>query len=267
MAIQNIANNIGIIGAGHLGRALAKCFIAAGVPAAGIRISFSGSTHTFSLLQQQGLAQMVCSSQAVAKQSDVIFIAVRPGSITSLADIAFNKQATIVSCMAGCPTGLLEKTLRHEVYRIMPSSPVTIENSSAVCAIYPQNKGLAHLLTSAGFVLYPLAEENLFDIFTACVCLPAAFLQLQVAGANYNNDEAVKHFSQQFAPFGQLFHWANTLTPLNLSLQNKLDYIHRMATPGGITEAMVNSIKNGDGLITALEKGIARSGEIAARIT
>jgi pyrroline-5-carboxylate reductase len=40
-------------------------------------------------------------------------------------------------------------------------------------------------------------------------------------------------------------------------------YINKMATKGGVTEAIVSSLKSGSPLDAALMKGIRRSGEIA----
>ena len=46
----------------------------------------------------------------------------------------------------------------------------------------------------------------------------------------------------------------------------KQEYLLKMATKGGVTEAIVNSLQAGASLFTALNKGITRSQQIAEEI-
>jgi pyrroline-5-carboxylate reductase len=251
--------NIGIIGGGHLGTALAKALLRKGVNRASLKISYSGNPATFQSLQNEGLADAISTNASIAAGCSVVFITIRPADILSLKDLVFNSKSMMVSCIAGTETAPLEKILSRRVIRIMPSSPVTIEEEKAVCAIYTGHTLLHKLLAATGFTLYPLASEYLFHIFTASVCLPAAFLQLQVNGMPLSSAAVIDYFTPQFALFKKLCHWAYALTPFHLPVPEKQQYIQRMATRGGITEAIISSLNNGDDLTAAIIAGIERS--------
>jgi pyrroline-5-carboxylate reductase len=62
----------------------------------------------------------------------------------------------------------------------------------------------------------------------------------------------------------ELLAWAERAVPQNLSADEKTDFIVHMATKGGITEAIVNGVKDGKALRAAFDCGIARSREISA---
>jgi pyrroline-5-carboxylate reductase len=266
MSIDNPTYNIGIIGGGHLGRALAKALLKNSIDKTKLKLSYSGKAATLHHLKQDGLEDAISTNASIAKECGIVFIAIRPDDINTLKGIGFGCGTIVVSCIAGCETTLLEKILLHKVTRIMPSSPITIEEGKAVCAIYPESTPVIQLLAASGFKIYPLAEEGLFNIFTACVCLPAAFLQMQIMNTAFSSAQITAHFATQFLGFEKMYRWAHALTPFQLPLQDKKLYISRMATKGGITEAIVNSLKQGGDFIAAIQKGIDRGRQIAGLI-
>ncbi len=255
--------DIGIIGGGHLGRSLAKALLNKSAVGRKLKMSFSGNPETLYYLEREGLDSFISTNATIAAECNIVFIAIRPADLQTLKGIEFGVGRVIISCMAGCARDSLEKILRHKVIRIMPSSPVTIDEGKAVCALYPQDNSLQQLLAATGFTIYSLSAEQLFNIFTGCVCLPAAFLQMEIGGTHFSSADVIGHFSGQFAEFEKLFHWAYGLTPFQLPLQEKLAYINRMATKGGITEAIINSLKSGDRFIDAIQSGINRGDEIS----
>jgi len=98
-------------------------------------------------------------------------------------------------------------------------------------------------------------------IFTAGICLPAALL---ASGEGEDGGEkACRSLSRQYSDFPEIFSWARGVLPHLVREEDKEDYIRKMATRGGVTEAIVRSLESGDDLTAALKKGIDRSKEIS----
>lgn len=90
--------------------------------------------------------------------------------------------------------------------------------------------------------------------------MPAALL---IEENRKKSQEAIKRIETSFPLFPELYEWALKILPhFDNSLQ-KDSYIKNMATKGGVTEAIITSLKSGAPLDAALMKGIRRSAEIA----
>jgi len=140
---------------------------------------------------------------------------------------------------------------------------MTIESGKGICAIYNGNSLIESLLSKIGLKIFNLSQEYLFHIFTATVCLPGAFLQLEIDKKSYSDGELECTYNNEFKLIGELIKWAHSVTPQNLSIDEQKKYIIRMSTKGGITEAIISALKNGATLIEAFNFGIKRSNEIA----
>lgn len=60
-----------------------------------------------------------------------------------------------------------------------------------------------------------------------------------------------------------LLKWAHDITPRSLTRAEKELYIAKMATKGGITEAIVNAVKDNSELEKAFFKGIDKCKELS----
>ena len=98
-------------------------------------------------------------------------------------------------------------------------------------------------------------------IFTVGVCLPAALLAW--GDGEDAIEEACRCLSRDYPDFPEICSWARDVLPEFEREEDKRDYIRKMATRGGITEAVVKSLERGDDLLTALKQGIERSREIS----
>ena len=76
-------------------------------------------------------------------------------------------------------------------------------------------------------------------------------------------EEACRCLSRVYPDFPEICSWARDVLPEFEREEDKRDYIRKMATRGGITEAVVKSLERGDDLLTALKQGIERSREIS----
>ena len=75
---------IGIIGAGHLGIALAETLVEHGFPKENLKISYGGKLSTLESIKKAGLAGSITDNEELCHKSAIIFIAIKPQSLTGL---------------------------------------------------------------------------------------------------------------------------------------------------------------------------------------
>jgi len=259
-SFQMTSPAIGIIGAGHLGRTLARMFRDHGVPDDRLRISHAGNPATRDAIRGAGLAANVSDNREICRASQVIFITVRPQSAGSLDGLPFPRDGCIVSCMAAIPRDLLADRWGAHVVRMMPCGPDTILDGKGIAAVYPGDAMLSHLLRSAGFRLQELPDEDAMDIFTTGVCLPPAILAARAEGRDPESE--IPDLARNFPLIGELIPWVRDVLPAFGSDEERERYIAKMSTKGGITEAVVGSVRSGSSLTDAMQAGVARCREI-----
>lgn len=161
---------IGFIGAGQMGRALAKGFVDAGLCQPTDVTAFdpiAASIEQF-LAELPGTAG--CSSNAeLVATSDVVCLAVKPQCLpqvmSELGD-AGTDSCLFVSIIAGTPLATLCDGLRSQrVVRVMPNTPCLIGCGAAGYAVGPgasdeDARLVASLLQSVG-TAFPVAENQL----------------------------------------------------------------------------------------------------------
>ncbi|MEN6610834.1 MAG: NAD(P)-binding domain-containing protein [Methanoregulaceae archaeon] len=252
---------IGIIGAGHLGRTLATVFRNHGIPENRIRISYGGNPATREEIRAAGFEANIADNREICRTCQAIFITVRPQSVGSLDSLPFPNDGLIVSSMAAIPRDLLTKRWGVPVVRMMPSGPDSILGGNGIAAIYPENDRLAGLLRLIGLSVLSLPDEDAMNVFTAGVCLPPAILAAEVQGRDITPE--VPELAREFPLIGEMYPWARNVLPDIGSDTGRDTYITKMSTKGGITEAIVASIRSGATLAVAMQAGIARSREIS----
>lgn len=254
---------IGIIGAGHLGRAIAETLIASGFPQDRIMLSHAGNPETLEALREAGLEPNLVDNKTICKRASVIFITVPPGAFASLHSLPLPCEGLIVSSIAGIPRAVLRKLFGVEVVRMMPSGPDTIRRHKGIAAIFPGNELLEDLLRWTGMQVHILPDEETMHVFTAGVCLPAAILASRAAGDD--PDEEIADAIHKYPLLSPIYAWAKDVLPESLSGSGSEAYITEMSTPGGITEEVVSKVKEGNTISVAIEAGIARSRKIGGK--
>jgi pyrroline-5-carboxylate reductase len=256
-------DTVGIIGCGHLGRTLAAEFIARGLHIDNLRVSCGRSDSSLRSIKNAGLQGCLAENEEISRDCSIIFISVRPQSLPDLKGLCVADDALVVSCMAGVPLQTIRKHLGADALRMMPSGPSTIRENKSIAAIYPHNDYLLKILSCLGMQVFNLPNEDLMHIFTAGVCLPAALL----ASGNdkIRRAEASEILAKEYPDFPKICMWAEQVLPEFEREEDKENYIRSMATKGGITEAIIESINAGDCLHVALNRGINRSREISRR--
>lgn len=256
--------NIGIIGCGHLGRALALACLQNGISKDRLLLSYRGNAQTRDSLAEKGLLDRAVSNGRLFSESDVIFITVRPQDFSAFRDMDIPSGPIFVSLMAGIPLSLLREVFGKSALRMMISGPDTILSGCGIAALYPGAGPLEQLLNVLRVRSLTLSGEDELNVFTAGVCMPAALLQLNDLS---ESKAAVARLSAAHPMMSELYDWSLGVLPPSLSQAEKDAYIKRMVTKGGITEAVISSLKAHAPLDKALQTGITRVGEISAAMT
>ncbi|XP_073166455.1 pyrroline-5-carboxylate reductase 1, mitochondrial isoform X1 [Lepidochelys kempii] len=170
--------SVGFIGAGQLAFALARGFAAAGVLAAHKITASSPDTDlpTVSGLRKIGV-NFTISNKETVKNSDVLFLAVKPPIIPFILDEIgsdIENRHIVVSCAAGVTIRSIEKKLSAfcptpKVIRCMTNTPVIVREGATVYATgthaeVEDGKLLEQLMASVGFCTE--VEEDLIDAVT-----------------------------------------------------------------------------------------------------
>ncbi|MDD1690678.1 MAG: NAD(P)-binding domain-containing protein [Methanoregula sp.] len=254
-------DTIGIIGAGHLGRSLAGTLISTGFPKDRLRLSHAGSPATLDAIREAGLEKNLATNEDLCRHSSVIFITVRPQSVALLDGLPFPRDALVVSCMAGIPRPVLKRRWGIDVVRMMTGGPDTIIRGRGIAGIVPASERLNDILTGMGMQVRVLPDEEMMQVFTAGVCFTAAILACRALGRN--PDDEIAEAVREYPLLAGMYAWAQEAQPAALSDAGRDEYIAKMSTPGGITEAIVRSIRAGNSLSVAMQTGIDRGRAIS----
>jgi pyrroline-5-carboxylate reductase len=209
-----------------------------------------------------GLHSCLARNDEIFRDCSIVFIAIPPQSMPELRELSFQQDTMVISCMAGVPLQAIRRILGIEAVRMMPNGPSTIQENRAIAAIYPNNGLLIRILQGPDLRVYRLLDEELMHIFTVGVCLPAAFLISE--DCDREIEDACKCLSRLYPDFAEICSWARDILPDFRTEEERRDRIGKMATKGGITEAIVESLRENDDLLTELEKGIERSRDISS---
>lgn len=222
-------------------------------------------------LAHEGLLDCYATNRQIAEQCEIVLLAVRPSDVAALGEqfrtqkLRFGPLTKVLSPVAGWERQALSTLFGHPVYRTMLSGAPGIEIGEGVCAIYPEDGDIYDLFGALGLRVFGMNNESLLHIFTAGVCLTAAFLQAQVDKVFYDDKTVITHFEEFLPDFGDLYQWAKATTPHGVSNEEAAAYIARLATKGGITERIVAALHEGADMVSALERGVAWSEEIAGQ--
>lgn len=255
-----IDTTIGIIGFGHLGTSLALP-LAQNVGKGRLLISCRGSESTIAKAEKLGLGQCLTDTQTLLSSSDIIFVACRPQDLLSLPAAAVKAGALVVSCMAGLPLALLSSFFSGTVVRMMCSGPDTIESGLGIAVTWPRNEFAEEVIKLMGIRLYNVGFEEELDSFTVGICIPP--ILLNISRDNEEITDALGKMRGRFPVYGALNGWIKKVTSASGSAAHSSS-LENVKTRGGISEAMLLSLKSGGTFSEALASGLERGREITA---
>ncbi|QES88210.1 NAD(P)-binding domain-containing protein [Rhizosphaericola mali] len=255
-------NKIGIIGAGNIGLTLAKLLLKYQiVDKEHLKISFKGNSETYARLKKNRLDTLIVPNETLISDADIIFLTIKPKDYNAFReDSAISKiseEKIFISTVAGHPISQLRKELHVEnIYNVMPSGPETLLDQKGICALYPVNASVQTLMQALKIKVFSVDSEKAFYLFTTALCLPAAFLYMNEY-PNFEEETVFIDVYKKWIPhFAEVYQWAKKATPLDLNDLDKHAIIKNMSTVGGVTENLVNHLKNGDTFSLGFSKAL-----------
>jgi pyrroline-5-carboxylate reductase len=257
-----------LVGAGNMGGAMLRGWIAAGADPALITVIDPGKPAV-----PDGVRLLAAAPQGEAAPATLV-LAVKPQLLDAAAPVLAPLTAagtTLISILAGVEISSLRQRFPDvgAIVRVMPNMPVSI--GRGVMALHAQGldndarDAVASLMLPLGIVEWIDAEE-LFDAVTALSGCGPAFLfrfidALASAGAALGlpRDQAARLALATVAGSAELAAQSPE-TPATIA--------DRVASPGGSTREGLNVLDEADGIMVLLERTLAasarRNAEMAA---
>ncbi|WP_392562301.1 pyrroline-5-carboxylate reductase [Orbus sturtevantii] len=147
---------IGFIGLGNMGSAILQGILASGTVLPSQLHVYDINTEATDSLTQQFAINVLDSAKGVARDADIVFIAVKPHHAHDvLVEIQkeLKKSTVVVSIAAGITLKAIEKVIGYEqkVIRVMPNTPALV--NSAMCSITPNTEVSAEELLTVRALL------------------------------------------------------------------------------------------------------------------
>lgn len=263
---------IGIIGAGNMGKALISGILSARLIDAQDLVVSDLNLSLLRQLKKQYKIQAVRNNSEIVKKTSVIILAVKPqvidGVLNEIGD-KFTPAQTIISIAAGISTKHIEKFIpkRVAVVRVMPNTPALLkEGASAISggsSAKEENIQAAQKIFKAVGKVFRVKEE-LMDAVTALSGSGPAYIfflaeALINSGVKLGLSRAVSEGLVQQTLLGAA----------KLALQDNPTTLRKKITsPGGTTEAAIKYLqkqKFSQTLIKAVEIAARRSKELGGK--
>jgi len=166
---------IGIIGSGNMAEAMINGLISSGRYKKEQVLSSDISEKRLKEIHKKHKIYVTKSNIEVAAKSDLIFIAVKPDSVSKVLKqikAKINSKKIIISIAAGIKTSLISKSIgkKAKIVRVMPNTPALV--NQGVSVLYPnalvtdgEVETIRELFESVGYS-YIIHNEDLLDAVT-----------------------------------------------------------------------------------------------------
>jgi pyrroline-5-carboxylate reductase len=262
---------IGFIGAGQMANALARGFLKAGLATPDQVSAADVDEAARQKFAQTTGAQAVVDSTAVVRQSDVIFLAVKPQQIAAVAEKLLGKIGggkLLVSIAAGVRLASLAERFGPDLrmIRVMPNTPCLI--GQGVCAYSlgkhatPEDGALVGRLLSSLGSAWPV-EEKLLDAVTGLSGSGPAFVYMMIEALSDAGVRVGLPRAMATAMAAQTVRGSADM--VLASGEHPAVLKDRVTSPGGTTIAGLQAMEQGGvraALMAAVEAATKRSEEL-----
>ncbi|MEA3291585.1 MAG: pyrroline-5-carboxylate reductase [Pseudomonadota bacterium] len=268
---------IGFIGGGNMARCIIGGLIESGWPRGAIMASDPSSTAR-NALHETWAVTCVSDNAAVVSGSQVVVLAVKPQALREvlqpLAGVLASRKPLLVSIVAGVRLAAICHWAGTElpVVRAMPNMPALVgSGASGLCAndlvSEPQREIAESILRAVGVTIW-VEDESLVDTITAVSGSgPAYFFYLmesieQAALANGLDADTARLLTLETAFGAAKLALESSESPASLR--------QRVTSPGGTTEAAINTMADGklpQVVGAGVEAALRRSRELAELFT
>ena len=264
------SQHIAIIGAGHLGRAIAEGLVHADYVRAEDITLTRRSIHLLEDMAQKGYVIRQQNGLAV-QESEIVILTVDPRHLESLLQeikpILLPEKHLLISAVTGVTLAQLTKWLDPSlaIVRAMPNTAVAIRESMTCLAAKlrdPQRLEVARALFDClGTTV--VIEEELMSAATALGACGIAFFLRMIRAASQGGIEIGFHAEEALAIAAQTAKGAASLL-LQRGTHPEAE-IDSVTTPRGCTIAGLNRMEH-EGLSSAIIQGITESAEKASQL-
>jgi pyrroline-5-carboxylate reductase len=236
---------VGFVGAGNMAGGLARGWAAAsGEPGAPEAMLFADADpDKASALAKEVGGEAVVGNVAVADQSDLVVLAVKPNVLEEVAPDLVQAGTPVLSILAGTTLESLHEALPGiDLVRVMPNLGAQLRQA-VLCVVYGERVGdtergrIAEALGLLGDVIE--LDEDLIDAATAIMGCSPGYLALMAevlveAGVRegLTEDQALRMVARSMSATGGL-----------LGLHDPGALKRAVASPGGMTEAGLNALE------------------------
>lgn len=261
-------SRLAILGAGNIGRAIARGVASAGLMPKERIVLTRRKTDQLQELSAEGFATAASNLEAV-RSAEIVIIAVTPQQLNAL--LVEIKPAvgpgrhTLVSVVSGATIAEIQEHLGIDVpiVRVMPNTAIAIrESMTCISTSHEDGKGVERvkeLFEAMGKVV--IIEESLMVPATAlCACGIAFFLRA-IRAASQGGIEIGFHAEEALLMAAQTARGAASLL---VQARNHPEMeVDKVTTPQGCTISGLNQMEH-NGFSSAMIKGIVTSAEKAA---
>jgi pyrroline-5-carboxylate reductase len=255
---------LGFVGAGNMAGGLARGWASArGEPGAPEAMLFNDADHEKARqLAEEVSGQAVEGNEAVADQSDLVILAVKPSILDEVAPELRDAGTPVLSILAGTTLETLHEALPGlDLIRVMPNLGAQVRQG-VFCVAYGKQVGdrererIAQLLGTIGEVVE--LEEDLIDAATALMsCSPGYLALIAEVLVEAGVAEGLREEDAQRMVAG-----AMRATGGLLDLHDPAALKRAVASPGGMTEAGLKALEE-RGVPEALRAAVDASLEVA----
>ena len=266
-----LTQTIGFIGAGQMAKALAQGFLTTGlVPANRIVACDPVAAARESFGQVVVGAVVAATNEQVVAKSDVVFVAVKPQSMSVVFDELAGKcgsEKLVVSIAAGVPIAKLTAGLKTErVARVMPNTPALVGQGAAAYSLgtgasAADGQLVGKLLGAVGQAF--LVDEKLLDAVTGLSGSGPAFVYVMIEALA---DGGVKMGIPREVSLALAAQTVRGAAEMVISTREHPAALKdKVASPGGTTIAGLAALEDRGlraALISAVEAATRRSAEL-----
>jgi pyrroline-5-carboxylate reductase len=269
-----LKQRIGLIGAGQMATALGQGFVKAGLVAGEDLLAADPDAEALERFARATGGRTTKENAQVVRQSDIIFLAVKPQQIAEVVAGLCGKipaEKLIVSIAAGIRLAELAEGLGGEVrlVRVMPNTPCLVgQGACGFCLggkATPEDGGLVEQLLGAVGTAYQL-DERLLDAVTGLSGSGPAFVYVVIEALS---DGGVRMGLPRKVATGLAAQTVRGAAEMvTASGEHPAVLKDRVASPGGTTIAGLQALESGGlraALMAAVEAATRRSIELGER--
>lgn len=141
--MAKLEQRIGFIGLGNMGSAILQGILSSKTINALQIFAYDISPETTEALKQQYEINILDTAKDVARESDIVFIAVKPNTVSDVLNEIqkeLKKSTVVVSIAAGITIKAIEAIIGYDqkIIRVMPNTPAIV--NAAMCSITPNTE-------------------------------------------------------------------------------------------------------------------------------